>query len=62
MGRVLLTTHGEEETPLTELELTTLQILSQENCVKCVEKSSGSLTMRASLLGIFRFVVNVYVV
>ena len=61
MGRVLLTIHGEEEILLTKVELTTHQTSSQEKYVKCVEKNSELLTMKALQLGIFRFAASVYV-
>tara|TARA_R100000426_G_scaffold27899_1_gene23357 strand:+ start:807 stop:992 length:186 start_codon:yes stop_codon:yes gene_type:complete len=60
MGLAMLIIHGDLETD-SLTETLTLQTSSQEKYVKCVEKNSELLTMKALQLGIFRFAASVYV-
>tara|TARA_Y100000114_G_scaffold6488_2_gene5244 strand:+ start:167 stop:352 length:186 start_codon:yes stop_codon:yes gene_type:complete len=60
MGLAMLIIHGALETDFLT-ETLTLQTSSQEKYVKCVEKNSELLTMKALQLGIFRFAASVYV-
>lgn len=60
MGLAMLIIHGGLETD-SLTETLTHQTSSQEKYVKCVEKNSELLTMKALQLGIFRFAASVYV-
>ena len=60
MGLAMLIIHGDLEID-SLTETLTHQTSSQEKYVKCVEKNSELLTMKALQLGIFRFAASVYV-
>ena len=60
MGLAMLIIHGDLETD-SLTETLTHQTSSQEKYVKCVEKNSELLTMKALQLGIFQFAASVYV-